>query len=497
MADDRRPDDPRRRSGPADSDTLNLLRDLRSLRDAVPDPVMKRVSDPEPEKPSGPPRRAVVIILLVVLAVIGLSSHFGGQNPTDGHSGSASTGSPEGSGNGESSSGTAIQPRPEDGAVTSIADLGMRHALCQWLLRFYDARVPVALRFRGLPPGETIPVFLGSALLFGRSVKEELDELSLVERTLEPSTGPTRTALQNWLIRSTFPGRGVLENALGALTSGEPVLARKLLAGGAIPANAPHREVALFISHCLAGDDPSVAESGLTGVKDPLAAVIRAHLAVAQEHRDQAATLLQEATSKALDPADRFLAAGLAYRLGKSDLVETLLAKLPASHRETPAAMYARGLAAQKATKWAKARELYTHAAESNWTEPSLAAAALVHRGLVNQEDGRLDAANTDLSAAEDKDPKADHLLVARARAALRGQRYRDALSFGPDIENVSSVLDSFEKLTDPATSRHAFALLPEIQVSAHLPEATKQRLDKMVERLKDKFSPKKNPDEK
>jgi two-component SAPR family response regulator len=124
----------------------------------------------------------------------------------------------------------------------------------------------------------------------------------------------------------------------------------------------------------------------------------------------------------------------------------------------------------------------------------------LVHRAIVNLEDGRIDQSVIDLNAAEDKDAKNAQLVFARARIALAEQRFSDACTLwernlamnGVTETNITSLLRCFEKLTDQVTSRHAYALLPEIESNdEHLPAPLRKQLSKVVASLRERFTPK------
>jgi hypothetical protein len=174
---DNRPNDPHSRPGTADSDTLSLLRDLRSLRDASHTPVTKQVTEQNP--PIGPNRHVGMAIALILL-VVGLGVHSVMNNPTE----------PSLSSSPFPKSSVSISVNKNVSA--SVKEIWLRYTLCQWLLKYYDTHAPVSLRFCLFSDAEIIPVSHGPALMFGRHRLANEDELALVEKSLELKSGTTR-----------------------------------------------------------------------------------------------------------------------------------------------------------------------------------------------------------------------------------------------------------------------------------------------------------------
>lgn len=532
MADPRNPggDDPRRRG---ESDAGNLLRDLRSLRDSGSgrDQMLRPAPQqtPQPEQPRGAGARGILAVLLVVIVIVGVAA-YGSGLLSDGHavvmppSGGSTppTAAPPTVASATPGAGAPDVPvtpprhvdlaRDEIPAGLEPAKVGVYYALARFLLERFDPAVQPQLRWQQPAVPSALGATAGPATWYGQLAKDLPDELSVVvSATTSACVLPDakrRELVGRALVRVINAPATSLQEGLSALVQGDDARAVALLKASK-PADGDQR-LALALARCLAGEDVAAVdrELGTGGADGGWIPALRAHLALIQNRRDDALQLLNQANGAAQGPAELYLAAGLAMRLGQLPLANGLLERVKVTAPGDVHALFLRGLIAEVGGRGEEAKGLYGQALRG-CQDPRLAVVARTQRALMLQKAGAAEQAHRDVKAVEDIDPKWPGLLLAQARAALRtaqdavGPSRNESLAQarglweemivqqGATDEILSSLLRCYTEARDQGSARHGIAFL-QMLLDHRFVTQTPQRTEvaSVVAMLQDRIRP-------
>ncbi|MBI4860213.1 MAG: hypothetical protein HY815_08115 [Candidatus Riflebacteria bacterium] len=499
-----------------DSDSTNLLRDLRTLRDSPPrENIDAASSGPSHQGPSpgASPMRLVAVLGLVVAVVVGIGYQADLLSPSKpvGSPGSSTSPAPVTSPStapaatglsattGSASVATSpwavppvSSPRHRFGKLEEAVSIGLRVALIQWLVEYYDPRAPAGLRFCTRELADTIPCTTGPAVLFGRPLARPVDVFSLAMDSLAerpgPSggSGPREDMLSTLALLNTADPASSLERPLGDLMAADaPSAVQRLSAGRP---KEPGPLLVLALARGLAGEEPSAVDAelmaALSGSTETMPMVIAAHLEVLRGHKDRATPLLGQVADKGTSAPELFLAAGLAQRTGQTALVTKLLEKIPFEGPGGVGAACFLGHQADRSGHSQRARELYDKVVKARPADKALLASALIQRYLLSQATSS-EAIEEDLRLAEELDPANPGLVLAQARTAVKRSSYADARAYweqllvrtGPSEEVLKGLARSCADLKDLSSTRQSASLLGLLLDHGLVPPGPPERL--------------------
>ena len=520
------PGDPRSRH--AESDSTNLLRDLRSLRDATPRESISGARPgqlPRPGSPEYP--KFIPVVVLVILTVVGVAAY---QVKDPGRAGLSP--GPSRSIASVSSQSTAARIAPSTGlpvvdtsrpssAVSEAAAHaragGLDHAplarvfvMAEWVLHYYEPRSPRALSFLRPSPSEVLPVMHCPAYFFGRVQGSGIDEISLVVACLKASTGQgpedradhVRTALLSFVAAADKP----IDRALALLLTGIPGEAAEVLRPLADSGDANLSTVVSLraMALSLTGESPDRVEASMERIdsvrSDGVLLTLKAHLAVLQGQNDRACSLLAEVAGKGGGALELYLAAGLAFRLGQWHLVSGLMEKLLSQGSNQGPAYYVLASTQERGGDLVRAKDLYSRAAATMDSDPWLIGAARLRRALLElKSDSVSPTVEEDLKTAESLGVRLPGLPTGLGRHSLKRADLREALVQwersltldGYSDEAVSGLIQCYEGLSDQATCKQGisfFTMLCEQNVVSSGP--LRARISEAISTLKEKLRP-------
>ena len=512
---------------PPEQDSGNLLRDLRSLREAATPRPGVVLPKPPPPRQQGPPKRLVGVVLLMVVLVVGLAARNAGvfdsthavpitgsasaspgPNPSATVSSSATPSAP-------ASAGTPAPIVAPGGSAAALPPdflpfkAGLEYAIAAFLVRRYDPVVAPAERFSQDPNLELCAPSGGPAVWFARDMSKLPDELAIVSAAASPPCtavdSSRRPAVADALAHLVQQPGSLAEKDLGEIVAGDPAKPLEKALQSALGDTA----IPLALARALTGAPLPEIDKALENAK-PIgwAEALRAHVAVMQGKRDDALQHLNQVNAGASEAGEVYLAAGLALRLGDEHLASGLLERVKVLAPRDSYQHYWLGLIAEKAGRKEEALTKYANAA-SSCADPRLIVAARVRRARMLQAEGQWDAGDNDWRAAEDYDPDGAGVLMAkaasvhaaaeRAKGTDRMNAFAEALDrwqrlvivMGPQEDIMMRLLACYLELKDQATAREGlqfFGLLVDQKFLAD--GRLKTQVVQLMDTLKDRVRP-------